>query len=816
MAEFAQDLKYAVRALVRAPGFALVVVLALALGIGANTAIFSIVNGTLLQPLPYPQSDHLLALFGRFTGIGIPKDQNAFSPPELMELKALNTSLSHVAAFTSTSANVNFNGTPERIDAALVSPDLFPMLGVQARLGRVFLPEESQEGRDRVAVISDGLWKRRFGSDPGVIGRKVSLNDLAFEIVGVLPPDFDLPEQTEIWGPLAFSAAQLSPNARGGHGLQVIARVKPELSLAQARTDLDRVSRTIIEQNKQYPYARFNFALIANPLLEETVGDIKPALLILLGAVGFVLLIACANVANLLLVRASSREREMAIRTALGAGRARLVRQMLTESLILGLLGGIAGLVFARFGLQALIAIAESSFPRVAGVTMDWRVLTFTFAVSLITGLLFGLAPAWHAAHVVTHESLKEGGRGNTASGGAQRVRRVLIVSEIALSLILLAGAGLLIKSFVRLQQVDPGFRPDNVLTMRISLPQQRYQQPAQVTAFYREVMRRVRQLPGVEAAGAISSLPLSGLGPSGTTTIDSKAVPMDKTTPELDLRPVMPGYFETMGITLVKGRFFDDRDTETAAPVAIIDETLAQTFWPNDDPLGKRLHRGGQQAQALWLTIVGVVRHVHMRTLEAPSRMELYWPEVQNPSNAMSLAIRTSTDPMSLANAAQQQVLAVDPQQPVYRIRTMNEYLASSIERRKLSMLLLAIFAGAALALAAVGIYGITSYTVAQRSQEMGVRLALGASRGGILRLVLGQSLAVAAVGVVAGLIGSFIMTGLLSSMLASMLFNTTAIDPLTFTLVAAVLLAVTVLASYIPARRATRVDPMVALRYE
>jgi predicted permease len=818
MSEFAQDLKYALRALRRSPGFTLVVVLALALGIGANTAIFSIVNGTLLQPLPYPDADRLVALFGRFTGIGIPKDQNFFSAPELKEVQTLNKSLSHVAAFSVTSANVNLSGVPERLDGAVVSTELFPMLGVEARLGRVFRAEEGVEGRDRVALISDGLWKRRFGSDPGVIGRKIALNDLSYEIVGVLPPAFDFPTNTEVWAPLSFNADALSPNNRGSHGLQVIARVKPDMTLAQARADLERVSHTIIDTNKQYPYQRFNFTLIMNPLLEETVGDIKPALLILLGAVGFVLLIACANVANLLLVRASGREREMAIRTALGAGRTRLIRQMLTESLILGLLGGITGIILARFGLGALIAVAESSFPRVASVTMDWRVLAFTFVISLGTGLLFGLAPAWHAAHVVTHESLKEGGRGNTASGGAQRVRRALIVSEIALSLILLAGAGLLIKSFVRLQQVDPGFRPDNVLTMRVSLPQQRYQKPEQVAAFYRDVLSRVRQLPGVDAAGAISNLPLSGGGGSGTTTIDSKAVSPDKTTPELDLRPVMPGYFEAMGITLVKGRFFDDRDIPTAAPVAIVDETLVQTFWPNEDPIGKRLHAGGGQPSERnpWLTIVGVVRHVRMRTLEAPSRMELYWPQMQRPFNSMSLAIRTSTEPMTLANAVQKQILAVDPQQPVYRIRTMNEFLASSIERRKLSMLLLAIFAGAALALAAVGIYGITSYSVAQRSQEMGVRMALGASRTGILRLVLGQSLTTAAIGVTAGLIGSFILTGLLSSMLASMLFGTTAIDPLTFAAVAAVLIAVTILASYIPARRATRVDPMVALRYE
>ncbi len=818
MGEFAQDFKYSVRALRRSPGFTLVVILALALGIGANTAIFSIVNGALLRPLQYPQPDHLVMLWARFTDIGLPKDQNAFSPPELVDVKRLNTSLSHVAAFQTTGANVNFTGTPERIDGAFVSPELFPMLGVQARQGRVFREEEGQEGRDRVALISDGLWKRRFGSDPGIVGRPIVLNGLSYEVVGVLPPDFDFPTQTEIWAPLSFSANDLSPNSRGGHGLQVLARVKPELSLAQAHSDLDRVSQTIIEQNKQYPYQRYNYTLLMNPLLDEVVSDIRPALLILLGAVGFVLLIACANVANLLLVRASGREREMAIRTALGAGRMRLVRQMLTESAILGLLGGIGGLMVASVGLQALIAATSASFSRTRDITMDWRVLAFTFAISLATGLLFGLAPAWHAAHVVPHDSLKEGGRGNTAGSASQRVRRVLIVSEIALSLVLLAGAGLLIKSFLKLQQVDPGFRPENVLTMRISLPQQRYGTPELVRNFYQDVLSRVRRLPGVEAAGAIAALPLSGQGGSGTTTIDSQAVPADKTTPELDLRPVTPGYFESMGITLVRGRLFDDRDSETAAPVAIVDETLVQTFWPNEDPIGKRLHRGGggPGPNNPWATVVGVVRHVRMRTLEAPSRMEFYWPAAQNPYSSMSLTVRTSVEPMSIANAVQKQVIAVDPDQPVYRIRTMQDYLASSVERRRLSMLLLAIFAGAALALAAVGIYGITSYSVAQRSQEMGVRLALGASRGGILRLVLRQSLSLAVVGVVAGLIGAFILTTLMSSMLTSMLFNTAAVDPLTFAIVAATLIAVTILASYIPARRATRVDPMVALRYE
>jgi putative ABC transport system permease protein len=812
MADFLQDLTYSIRTLRRSPGFAIVAVLALALGIGANTAIFSVVNSVLLRPLPYPRPDHLVMIWGRFTGIGIPKDQNWFSAPELEDVRGMNKSLSHIAAFSSTSFNVNLTGTPERIDGAIVSPDLFPMLGVQTRVGRSFLPEEAQPGRDRVAMISYGLWKRRFGSDPSVVGRKVLMNAASYQVVGVLPPEFDFPQQTEIWAPLAFGAADLGPNNRGSHGYQVLARIKPELSMAQAHADMDRVTHGIIDQNRDYPYARFNYALLLTPLLEETVGDIKTALWVLLGAVGFVLLIACANVANLLLVRASAREREIAIRTALGAGRARLMRQMLTESVILGALGGLAGLLLARWGLRALIAVSEASFPRVAGTTIDGQVLAFTILVSIATGLIFGLAPAWQASRSVTHESLKEGGRSNTGGAGSQRLRRVLIASEIALSLVLLAGAGLLLKSFLKLQQIDPGFRPEHVLTMRTSLPREHYGTPDQIRNFYRDVLARVRALPGVEAAGAISALPLSGQGGSGTTTVDTQAVPQDKKTPEADQRPVMPGYFEAMGIGLVRGRYFDDHDNEHSAPVAIIDETMAQTYWPNQDAVGQRLHRGGGRSSAPWMTIVGVVRHVRSRTLEAPSRVEVFWPEMQTPYSDLSFAIRTGPEPMSLASAVQKQILAVDPDQPVYRVRTMPELMANSIARRRLSMLFLAIFACAALALASVGIYGITSYTVAQRSQEMGVRMALGASRAGILRLVLGQSLAIALAGVAVGLAGSFALTGLMSSLL----FNVKASDPSTFAAVAAVLVAMTMLASYIPAWKATRVDPMVALRYE
>jgi predicted permease len=807
-----QDLLYAFRGLRRSPGFTLVAVLALALGIGANTAIFSIVNSVLLKPLPYPQPDHIVALFGRFTGIGIPNDQNQFSALELLDVRRLNTSLSHVAAYQFASFTVNLGGAPERLDGAVVSPELFPLLGVQARLGRTFLTEEGQEGRSRVVLISHSLWTQRLGSDPKAIGQTLRLNGLGYEIVGVMPADFDLPEQAEIWTPLSFPPDALTPNSRGGHGLQVLARIKPELSLEQARGDLARVTTEIINENKNYPYEKFNYLVLANPLLEETVSDIKAALWTLLGAVGFVLLVACANVANLMLVRASARERELAIRTALGAGRARLVRQMLTESALLGLIGGIAGIVLARFALRALIVLTAESYPRVAGATLDWRVLGFTLAVSIATGLLFGLAPAWQSTHLVTHDALKEGGRGNTGGSGAQRLRRILIAGEIAISLVLLAGAGLLMKSFIKLQQVDPGFRHEQVLTMRLSLPQETYPEPAKIAAFFGDVTARVRALPGVEAVGATSGLPLSGNGGSGTTTVDTRAVPPDKASPEADLRTVTPGYFEAMNIRLVRGRYFDDRDVQSSAPVAIVDETLASTYWPNDDAVGKRLHPGGAGANVPWMTVVGVVRHVRNRTLEAPSRVEVYGAEAQRPTRSMSLAIRTSVDPMTLASAVQKAVVQVDPDQPVYRVRTMTDLMATSLARRRLSLLFLGIFAGAALLLAAIGIYGITSYSVAQRSQEMGVRLALGASHGGILRLILGQSLRLAVFGVVAGLIGAFTLTGLM----ASQLFEVPAADPITFVAVGAVLILVTMAASYIPAWRATRVDPMIALRNE
>ena len=812
MESFLQDCRYAVRILARSPGFTLIAVLALALGIGANSAIFSIVNAVILKPLPYEKPEQLVQLWMRFTGIGIPNDQNWVSAPEFVDLQQ-NQSLSHLAAISSNSFNINITGTPERIDSAVVSTSFFPLLGVQAQLGRVFLPEEGQPGREHVVLLSDGLWRRRFGADPAISGRKLVMNGQSYQVIGVLPRDFQLPLEAEVWTPLVFSADDLSPNSRGNHGYQVIARIKPSVSLDQARADLDVVSQRIIDQHRDYPYRQFNFRVLAIPLLEQQIGDIKTALWVLMSAVGLVLLIACANVANLLLVRASSREREIAVRQALGVSRWRLLRQLLTESAILGLLAGVIGLFLGYWALRLLTTLAATSFPRVVEAHMDLRVLAFTLLVSLATGLLFGLAPAFSSRHV-THDALKEGGRGGTAGAGSQRLRGTLVVAEVALSLTLLVGAGLLIRSFLRLQDVDTGFRPEGVLTMRISLPSEKYAKIEQNRTFFRELLAQIRRLPGVDAAGGATGLPLSGAGWSGTTTLDSQAVQPQDASPEADQRPVFPGYFEALAIPLVRGRYFEQRDNETGAPVAIIDETMANTYWPKEDPIGKRIKQGGRQSSQPWRTIVGVVRHVRYRTLESPSRVEFYWPYDQTsfPLGSMSLAIHTSSDPRSLAGVVQRQVQALDPDQPAYRIRTMAELMSESMARRRLSMFLLAIFAGVALALAAVGIYGIMSYSVAQRAHEVGIRMALGAGSMDVVRMVLGQSLGLTLAGILVGLLGSLALTNFLSSLL----FNIKATDATTFLLVALILGVVALVASFVPAYRATMVDPVDALRQE
>ena len=806
------DIKFGFRLIIKSPVVSLVVVIALALGIGANTAIFSVLNAVLLRPLPYENSEHLVMMWQRFTGIGVPKDQNWTSAPEFSDVRRYQSSFSDIAAMQSASFTILVGDKPERILGQFVSPSFFRLLGVEAFLGRTFVADEEQQGRETVVVMSHGLWQRRFASDRSLVERTLNMNGRPYQVIGIAPPGFRDPQQpdAEMWAALSFTNEQLMQ--RGSHGLLVIARIKPELTLEQARSDMTRVSERIVEGAPEYPYAKFGYRVLINPLLEEYVGDIRPALMMLMGSVALVLLIACTNVANLLLVRASAREREIGIRTALGAGRGRLVRQMLTESVVLSLVGAVVGIALARVGVSLLAAMAAQSFPRLGETHIDLTALTFTIVVALATGILFGLFPAFQSARSATQDVLKEGSQTSTAGRGRLRLRRVLVAAEVALSLLLLVGAGLLIKSFMRLQGVDAGFDPSGVLTMRIVVPAARYSQPDQVRSFYREVLRRVSALPGVTKVGASNGIPLSGSGGSGTTTIDNPAFPDDRGTPEADQRIVTPGYFEAMGMTILSGRMFDERDSETGQPVAIIDETMAKTFWPNEDPIGKRIKRGGRQSTQPWLTIVGVARHVRYRTLEEPSRVQLYMPHSQVPTTGMSLAIKTHLEPGTLSTSVQREVIAVDPEQPVWAIRTMDELMATSVMRRQLIMTLLTLFAGIALMLAAVGIYGVISYWVAQRSHEIGIRVAIGASRLDVLKMVLGESMSVVLIGVVIGLVGAAALT----QVMATLLYDVSATDAITFASYSAALILVGLLASYLPARRATRIDPVTMLRQQ
>jgi len=808
-----QDFRYALRMLRKNPALTIVIVLSLAIGIGANSAVFSVVDALMLRPLPYPQPERLVAIWLHSPGIGILRDWP--SPGQYIDIQNENHSFAELSISQLRSFTLTGLDQPQRIDGMRTSSGLLHMLGARPMLGRVLLPEEDKPGKPPVAILSYNLWKRLFNSDAKVIGRSITLNGSQFTVAGVLRSDFRLnSEVMPAEGPMnkmdIFLPMPLGADAvrrRGDENYNLMAKLKPGVTVQQAQADVDIIASRIRQKDKRDR----TFGMTVTGLLDQVVGDVRRAMLVLLGSVALVLLSACANVANLLLTRAAGREKEVAIRTALGAGWGRLARQLLTESLLLAVLGGLAGLAIAEASLYVMRVINPGNIPRLEEISINGSVLLFTFGVSAVAGLLFGLAPAWRAIKVDLNTSLKSGGRSGQTDGGLlvsrHRLRGLLVVSELAFSLMLLIGAGLLIRSFVRLQNVPPGFAVDHVLSMQVVVSGPKYREDKAVAQFYREAGDRIRHLPGVTWEGLVSPLPLTGGVGWGGISVEGYNPPPGQEL-QVDLRLASTDYFRAMQIPLLKGRYFDDHDTPDGQQVAIIDEQFAQRFWPRDNPIGKHLWFDPKKP----MTIAGVVGNVKQYGLDSGSKIVVYFPHQQQPGNGMYLVARTSSNPADLANAIVREIHAVDAGAPVYDIRTMEDRLYDSLARQRFATAMLGAFAAFALLLAAVGIYGVISYLVTQSTHDIGVRVALGAQPGHILGLVVRQGMALAAVGIVAGLIGSVALTRLMSSLL----FGVSATDALTFGAVAAILAAVVCAATVIPARRATGVDPMVALREE
>jgi putative ABC transport system permease protein len=806
-----QDLRYGFRTLLRKPGFTAVAVIALALGIGANTAIFSVVNSILLRPLGYKDPERLVTINHDYPKINL---KASVSAPGYAHYRDHAKSFESVAAMTGGNFNLTGGGDPERLNGSRITHNFFGTLGAKAAQGRVFLPEEDQPGKNKVVVLSHSFWQQRFGGDPGVVNKNITLNDEGYTVVGVMPPSFqfgrEIGQLIDLWTPIAFTPEQLSTNNLTNEYLFVVARLKPEVTIGQAQAELDTLAANLRQQ--YMPGAdRSHWGLTTQFFRELVVGDIRLALWILMGIVGLVLLIACANVANLLLARASDRQKEMAIRTALGAGRWRVIRQLLTESALLAVIGGAIGLLLAWWGISALVKVNEAQIPRANEIGLDWRVLLFTLGVALLTGILFGLVPALQVSKTDLHETLKEGGR-TGASGARGWVRGTLVVLEMSLALVVLVCAGLLIRSFWQLQKVNPGFAPQGVLTMSVALPATKYKEPVQRANFFQEALARIRALPGVASAGGCSILPLSGNNSSGSFRIEGREVPPGQSLPHGDRWAATTDYFPTMKIPIIRGRFFDDRDTMESQPVAIIDETMQRKYWPNEDPLGKRISFQGGQQQPIWREIVGIVGHVKHRGLEGESRVQYYIPHPQMQSANMNLVVRTNADPASLTGAVRGAIRGLDKDLPIYRVKTLEQTVADSMAQRRFALTLLIAFAALAMVLAGVGLYGVMSYSVTQRSHEIGIRMALGARAADVLRLVVRQGMSLALIGVGLGVVGAFLSTRLMTTLL----FGVKASDPLTFAALALALTLVALLACFVPARKATKVDPMVALRYE
>jgi putative ABC transport system permease protein len=809
MSNLWKDLRYAVRMMLRQPGFTVVAILTLGLGIGANSAIFSVVNAVLLRPLPYPAPEQLVMLWESKTeqGLGGARFKGTVSFSNFKDWREQNDSFADLAAYQQAGYSLPGKDAPERVTGATVTPNFFDVIGVQPQMGRGFGEAGKQPGGSRLVVLSDALWRRNFGADARVIGKEITLSGEQYTVVGVMPAGFQFPSRsTQLWTPLDLTPDQLTN--RDNHWLMVLGRLKPTSTLEQAQSGMSTIASRI---EQQYPDIQAGRGVQLVSLQEELVQFVRPALLVLLGAVGFVLLIACTNVANLLLARSAARRREIAIRTALGAGRWRLIRQFLTESVLLFILGGTLGLLISKWGVDLLVNWASGFMPRAGEVRLDSRVVGFTLLLSLLTGVIFGLAPAIQSSKTDVQSALKEGGN----SGQSPRrnwIRSALVVAEIAAALVLLVGAGLLIKSFTHLLNTDPGVQAENVLTMGLTLPQSLYSTHQSRTIFYRQVLERVGATPGVESAGVVNLLPIQNSGYNGKIWIEGEAVPQPGSEPIAEYRATSPDYFRALGIPLVQGRFFNQQDREKALPVAIINQTFVKRYLQGRDPLGSRIRKEDTE----WLTVVGVVGDVRQSGLTQNIMPEVYTPYAQPESGTltqgMTLVVRATGETAEVVSNVRRAVQQVDPNQPVHNVQTMQEVIYRSVSDRRLTMTLLTIFAGVALFLAMIGIYSVMSYVVTQNTREIGIRMALGAQGGDVLKLVVGQGLMLALVGIVVGLVASLALTRLIKSLL----FGVTATDPLTFIYVSLFLVLVAVLACYLPARRATRVDPMVALRYE
>ncbi len=815
-----QDTRYALRALVKNLGFTLAAVLSLAIGIGANTSIFSVANALLLRPLPYEDANRLVILWNRSPGLNITEDW--FSTAQYLDIKNGHLGFEQVAIAIGGNYNLTGYGDPERVGVIRASSNLLPMLGVHPARGRLFVPDEDSPGRPATALLTDGMWARRYGRNPQAIGKSITINGLPYEVAGILPASFSLPrevlptlygtEQADIFLPLP-----LAPNAsqiRTNEDYNIVGKLKPGVTVAQAQAEMDSITaRLRHDYPENYPpNGGLTFSIV--PLQEQVVGNVRQSLLVLLASVGFVLLIACANVANLLLSRAVARKQEMAVRAALGATRTRIIRQLLTESVLLALCGGLLGILISMLSVKWIHALGTKSIPRLQDIVIDGRVLLFTSLLSVFSGVLFGLAPALRASRLDLNSILKDASRGSAGSnavwGHGNNLRRLLVVCELALSVVLLIGAGLLIRSFSRLQNVQPGFNPQNVLTFDLTFTGPKYTDKQLILNIYRQLWECLERLPGVNASGGITSLPLSQAFAWTPITVEGRLPLPGEQFLNADERIVGGRYFEAMGIPLRGGRFFNEQDDIRKPRVVLVDEYMAKQLWPGQDPIGKRIHIVELKSDDPWQTVVGVVGRVKQDSLDSDPRMAFYLSHTQFPSRAMTVALHSSSDPARLVSSVRKELRTLDPDLPMYYVRTMRQHVDESLARRRFSVLLLGVFAGVALVLATIGIYGVNAYLVSQNTREIGIRVALGATERNILGMVVRHGMTLALSGVAIGLTGAFLLTRLIRSLL----FGVAAFDPFTFVGVSLLLALVALLASYISARRAARIDPMVSLR--